>query len=96
MKDYRELARKRAVALKYDPNEGNAPTIVAAGKGLVADNIIKKAQENDVAIHEDATLAETLSTLELGSEIPEALYEVVAEVILFIAEIDEKKRLMSL
>lgn len=90
--DYSDIARKRAVALKYDPKNGDAPTVVATGKGLVAENIVNTAKENNVYIKEDSTLASALSTLDLGSEIPEFLYDVVAEIVLFIGDMDEKIR----
>jgi flagellar biosynthesis protein len=83
------MAKKRAVALKYNSEKDSAPTIVASGQGLVAENILKTAAENNVTVQEDSDLAQMLSHLELGSEIPEELYDVVAEIVLFIAEMDE-------
>lgn len=83
------MAKKRAVALKYNSEKDSAPTIVASGRGLVAENILKSAAESNISIQENSDLAQTLSHLDLGSEIPEALYDVVAEIVLFIAEMDE-------
>ncbi|TQV71423.1 hypothetical protein FLL45_19910 [Aliikangiella marina] len=71
----------KAAALKYDGE--NAPTIVAKGSGELAKEIIAAAEANDVHIHNDPTLIEVLSRLELGDEIPENLYLAVAKIIAF-------------
>jgi len=86
---------KTAVALSYDPEEP-APKIVAAGKGYLADKIINKAIESNVPLHKDEVLAETLSRLELGSYIPPELYEVVAEILVFVDRMDQLKSEMNL
>lgn len=82
--------KKIAVALAYNPQE-IAPKIVAAGKGKLAEKIINKAVETNVPIHKDEALADTLSGLELGSYIPPELYDVVAEILAFIARMDNIK-----
>ncbi|MBP3543904.1 MAG: EscU/YscU/HrcU family type III secretion system export apparatus switch protein [Lachnospiraceae bacterium] len=79
---------KQAVALSYDVGD-EAPRIVAAGKGAVAERIIEKAKENDVPLYEDSKLAGTLSRLEIGDTIPPELYEVVAEILLFVDDMDK-------
>ena len=76
-----ELETLRAIALQYDGE--NAPTVTAAGEGIIAEEIIRIAREHGVPLREDAMLAELLSELELGEEIPEVLYRVIAEVIAF-------------
>lgn len=86
----RKEKRKQAAALTYDTNQQVAPKISAKGKGLVAKNIIKKAQENDVPILQDPTLIELLSQLNINETIPEQLYEAVAEVFAFIYQIDQE------
>ena len=73
----------QAVAIKYDPGEV-APKIIATGKGKVAEKIIETAKENDVALHKDSKLANTLSKLDIGEYIPPELYEVVAEILVFV------------
>lgn len=72
---------KKAVGLKYD-NEG-APTVVAKGFGDLAEQIIQLARENGVLVHEDEYLSDFLARLDLGQEIPEELYYVIAELIAF-------------
>lgn len=76
-------SNRRAVALRYDREKGTAPTVVAKGRGLIAEQILALAQEHDVHIHESPELIEVLIRLELGEEIPEALYRAIAEVIAF-------------
>ncbi|MBO6148696.1 MAG: EscU/YscU/HrcU family type III secretion system export apparatus switch protein [Lachnospiraceae bacterium] len=86
---------KTAVAIAYDPKDV-APTVVASGKGKVAEKIIEKARESDVPVHEDSKLASTLSSLEIGDAIPPELYEVVAEVLVFVDRMDKLKQKMDL
>jgi len=81
---------KKATALSYSPNEDRAPKIVASGKGVIADKIIEKAQEEKIPVVEDKELASKLSELKTGSEIPVELYEVVAEILAFVSRVDEK------
>lgn len=70
-----------AVALHYDG--AGAPRVVAKGGGDVAERILEVAREHDVPLHEDPGLARALARLELGEEIPRALYQAVAEVLAF-------------
>lgn len=79
---------KTAVALAYIPGE-RAPKILATGKGAVAERIIEVAEENDVPQYTDSELAETLSKLEIGEMIPPELYEVVAEILVFVNDMDK-------
>ena len=81
---------KQAIALQYNPGD-EAPTIVASGKGIIADKIIEKAKESDVPLYEDAKLADTLSKLEIGDAIPPELYNVVAEILVFVDNLDKIK-----
>ncbi|MFB1007637.1 MAG: EscU/YscU/HrcU family type III secretion system export apparatus switch protein [Sulfurospirillum sp.] len=83
---------QKAVALKYDREKSGAPKVVASGKGEVANNIIKLAQEYDIFIKKDADLVELLSKIELNKEIPPMLYKAVAEVFSFIYKITDDKR----
>ncbi|WP_250657687.1 EscU/YscU/HrcU family type III secretion system export apparatus switch protein [Alkalimarinus coralli] len=77
-----------AVALKYDGED--APTISATGEGSVAEEIIRIAKEANVPLYENADLVELLSKLELGENIPEVLYRVIAEIIAFAYHIQNK------
>jgi flagellar biosynthesis protein len=60
-----------------------APTIIAKGFGDLADEIITLARQNGVLVHEDPYLSDFLATLDLGQEIPDQLYHVIAELISF-------------
>jgi len=86
-----EDLNKNAVALRYNHETGTAPTIVAKGRGLIAEQIIALAQENNIHIHQSPELLEVLIRLELGEEIPEALYKAIAEVIAFAYNLKKEK-----
>ena len=83
-------ADKTAVAISYEPGEA-APKILATGKGKVAEKIIETAKENKVPTYKDNKLASTLSKLQLGDMIPPELYEVVAEILVFVDDMDRMK-----
>ncbi len=78
---------KTAVALSYEPGDA-APKILATGKGELAERIIKKGQEENVPLYKDTKLASTLSKLEIGDSIPPELYDVVAEILVFVDDMD--------
>lgn len=73
----KEEKLKQAIALEYDPSD-EAPRVIASGRGILAEKIIEKAKENDVPVHQDDKLADTLSRLDIGDMIPPELYEVSA------------------
>lgn len=79
---------KQAIALEYNPAE-DAPKVIASGRGILADKIIEKAKESNVPVHRDDKLADTLSRLEIGEMIPPELYEVVAEILVFVDAMDK-------
>jgi flagellar biosynthesis protein len=62
---------------------GGAPTIIAKGFGDLAEEIIALAKQNGVLVHEDPYLSDFLATLDLGQEVPDQLYHVIAELIAF-------------
>ena len=82
--------RKTAAALKYAPPSDQAPQLIAKGQGVVADALIRKAQEAGIPIREDRDLVQLLLQLDLGEEIPEELYKVVAEILAFIYQIHKE------
>jgi len=84
----------QAVALEYNP-EDVAPKIVATGKGKVAEKIIETAKGAAVPVHEDSKLADTLSRLDIGEFIPPELYEVVAEILVFVDDMEKLKSKMK-
>lgn len=80
----------QAIALEFDP-EYDAPKVIASGKGALAEKIIAEAKNNNVPVHKDTKLADTLSKLEIGDTIPPELYEVVAEILVFVDQMDRIK-----
>ncbi|OES43629.1 EscU/YscU/HrcU family type III secretion system export apparatus switch protein [Domibacillus iocasae] len=82
--------RKQAAALSYNPDSTGAPIVKAKGKGLIADQIIESAKENNIPIQEDPGLVELLSQLEINEAIPEDLYQAVAEVFAFVYRLDRR------
>lgn len=90
----KERKKLRAIAVKYDAKKGTAPQIIATGKGLIAEEILKVAEEHKVPLFEDETLSNLLDKLELDDEIPGELYNIVAEILAFVYQLDKmsKKR----
>lgn len=82
--------RKKAVALKYDKDKDNAPKLVAKGKDYIAERIIEIAKENRVPIYPDRDLVQVLEALDLDFEIPAELYRAVAEVLVFVYDLNRK------
>jgi len=80
---------KLAIALRFDPEKDTAPRIVAAGKGEVAEEIINLAEEKDVPVYQDGNLARDLSHYEVGAVVPGSLYEVIAEMLIFLYQLNE-------
>lgn len=76
--------RKKAVALRYDPEKDNAPVVLAKGYGELAERIIKIAKERNIPIVEDEDLISALIRVEVFEEIPPELYRAVAKVLVFI------------
>ncbi len=81
---------KQAVALRYQPDRDVAPKLIGKGKGYVAEEIIKRAKENNIPIQQDETLVELLSELDINESIPPELYDVVAELFAFLYRIDKE------
>jgi flagellar biosynthesis protein len=81
-----------AVALKYRSSVGNAPKVVAKGKGKVAQKIIDIAKSNNIYIHDDPDLVEALAQLDLNDEIPADLYVVVSELLAFVYSLNRKEK----
>ena len=90
----KEQKPKQAVALSYDPDD-DAPKVVATGKGALAEKIIEEAKQAQVPVHKDSKLADTLSRLEIGELIPPELYEVVAEILVFVDQMDRSRAKME-
>ena len=80
-----------AVALQYDKQKMDAPSVVAKGAGAVAENIKKIARENDVPIVEDKPLARNLyRTVDIGDQVPLEYYQAVAELLAYVYGLKSK------
>jgi flagellar biosynthetic protein FlhB len=80
-----------AVAIKYDQDEDQAPKVVAKGMRIHAEKIKELAKQYGVPILRNVPLAQALNKLDVGDEIPEDLYEAVAEVLSFVYKIREEQ-----
>ena len=79
-----------AIALAYDPEKDRVPTVVAKGRGRVAEAIIDRAQSHGVAVVSDPITLEALRFLDVGQEIPPRVYHMVAEVLAFVYNLGKK------
>lgn len=85
-----ERRRLEAIALSYEAGD-EAPKVIATGRGYVAEKILDKARDANVPIHKDEKVANALADLPLGEYIPKELYEVVAEILVFVGDMDKIK-----
>lgn len=83
MADAKRTAPQQAVALAYCEG-ANAPTVVAKGRGLLAETIIARAREAGVYVHESSELVGLLMQVDLDEHVPPELYRAVAELLAFI------------
>ncbi|MCI8513225.1 MAG: type III secretion protein [Lachnospiraceae bacterium] len=83
MSEFDDLVRKKAVALKYDPQKNGAPVVVASGMGYLAERITEAAMESGVPVYEDDSLATMLTQLELGAAIPQELYQAIVDIYIY-------------
>lgn len=81
-----------AVALKYDKEKGNAPTVLAKGTRVWAEKILDAAKQHGVPVVRNVPLAQALNKLDVGDEVPEELYEAVAEVLNFVYSLAEEQK----
>jgi len=80
-----------AVALAYQTGD-SAPRIVAKGRGMIAEQIIERAKEHGVAVHESKELVALLMQVELDDDIPPALYRAVAELLAWLYRVETAQR----
>lgn len=79
-----------SIALKYEEGKHNAPVVVASGVDTIAFKIREVANENNVLIVESPELARSMYRfVDIGDQIPEALFDAVAQIIMFIRQLDE-------
>lgn len=73
-----------AIAIRYEVKKMAAPVVVAKGRDLVAQEIVRRAREHNVPIVQNVPLAHALIKVELEAPVPVALYQAVAEVLAFV------------
>jgi Uncharacterized homolog of the cytoplasmic domain of flagellar protein FhlB len=83
---------KKAAALSYDKEKDIAPRVVASGRGEIAQKIMDIARENNIPLMQDENTVDTLCSIPLGSEIPEVLYQVIAEIYAYIMRMESISR----
>ncbi len=79
--------KRAAVALTYGSGDG-APRVVAQGRGLIADEIIRRANENQVFVHQSTELVALLMQVDLDREIPPSLYRAIAELLAWLYQLE--------
>lgn len=82
---------KAAVALGYDPEKEDAPRIIAAGRGELAEALLAAAEKHKVPVFADHPLANALVRLEIGAYVPPELYAAVAEVLAFLWSLEREQ-----
>ena len=92
MSQFDDVLNKKAVALRYDENKDMAPVIVASGLGYMAERIVETANQNGVPVYEDNSLATVLTQLELGTPIPEELYQAIVGIYAYFLKYTPRKR----
>lgn len=88
-----DVLNKKAVALRYDENKDIAPVIVASGLGYMAERIVEMANENGVPVYEDNSLATVLTQLDLGTPIPEELYQAIVDIYAYFLKYTPNRKL---
>lgn len=92
MKKKSTFNHKYAVSLEYDAQKNQAPMVTAKGQGPIADKIISLANQHNIPIKEDPDLVQVLSKVDINQEVPPAVYQVVAELLTFVYQVNESYR----
>jgi flagellar biosynthesis protein len=79
---------QQAIALAYASGE-YAPKVVAKGRGAIAEQIIARAKEHHVFVHESKDLVALLMQVDLDDHIPPALYQAIAEILAWLYKLEE-------
>ena len=79
-----------AVSLQYNRGGDRAPKVTAKGQGWVAEKIIAMAQEQNIPIKKDKDLMELLEKIDVGQEIPEELYKIIAELLAWVYHLNKE------
>jgi flagellar biosynthesis protein len=85
--DRKNKHRQTATAIGYNPDTDSAPIVLASGHGKIAEQIMNIARANQIPMHEDALLAETLAKININQAIPPELYLVIAQIFAYIQRV---------
>jgi flagellar biosynthesis protein len=88
----RKITPDQAVALRYRKELDRAPTVVAKGRGVIAERIREIAREHGIQVQEDSDLVELLAKVDLDREIPAELYAAVAEILAWVYRANDAMR----
>jgi flagellar biosynthesis protein len=86
MSDADDARRRQAVGLAYQPDKEGAPRVIAQGYGELAERIIEEAERQGVYVHNAPELVGLLMQLDLDEAIPPRLYQVIAELLVWVYE----------
>jgi flagellar biosynthesis protein len=79
-----------AISLKYSGGSNHAPKVTAKGQGWVAEKIIAMAEQQNIPIKKDKDLVALLEKVDVGREIPESLYKLVAELLAWVYQLNNE------
>lgn len=82
--------KQQAIALSYETGD-YAPKVVAKGRGLIAEQIIARAKQHNVFVHESKDLVALLMQVDLDDHIPPELYKAIAEILAWLYRLEEGK-----
>jgi flagellar biosynthesis protein len=82
---------QQAVALRYEAKKDQAPKLVGKGRGHLAEKIIELAKHHNIPIRQDKNLIQILCRLDLNQEIPDNVYQAVAEILAFVYRLSSRK-----
>ena len=85
-------SKLKVAALKYENEKENAPKVVAAGTGYVAQKILEVALANGITVYHDDSAATLLTKLDVGQEIPPELYQIVVDIYIHLMKVSEEKK----
>ena len=85
---------REAIALAYSQTDA-APRVVAKGRGLIAEQIIAKARENGVYVHESPEMVALLTQVDIDQHIPAELYLAVAELLAWLYGLEQNDKKVS-
>jgi flagellar biosynthesis protein len=89
LQDQEKEERALAVAMAYKAGDA-APRVIAKGRGLIAEEIIRRAREHGIYVHESPELVSLLMQVDLDSHIPAQLYVAVAELLAWLYQVERR------